>query len=176
MRLKKTHLFKLKDSRLRVMRGNLRKIVLLSKRSSFDAIFSRWEELELKSRNESLSDAEDNEMGLCDQMTEGLGSEYHKSTIGGCHSGTLCSHFKEAKKKGTVRHFSEWRDSTLGNLDLDLVWVPFYERFYCLRCYDRTFADYSIKDFIEASDISLRSDIWEDRDRVQKEIDEKARF
>ncbi|HEA70573.1 hypothetical protein LCGC14_0625430 [marine sediment metagenome] len=130
MNSKKIRIIKLKDPQLRRVRKNLRDIIKLAAKDEIKRL------LEITSnclkKGKDISSEEQIKFTQysreCNQLMSAL-----SSSIIQCSSGAECDSLEEAIKQG----FNPKDRPT----DLDMVWIPYYQKLFCLKCYESTFYD-----------------------------------
>lgn len=137
MKSKKVRIIKLKDPKLRRIRKNLRDIIKLAVKDEF-----RRQNKIARSYlgGGPMTEEEDREFTKYSRESENLMFTLQKSIIQ-CSSGTQCDSLEEA-----VKHGFNPKDRPT---DLDMVWIPYYKKWFCLKCYESTFYESIYKDISE---------------------------
>lgn len=124
MKSKKIHKIVLKNQKLKHVRNNLRIILKLTVKEELSRL-SKLKELYFK--KDKLSPSQRRRRGQLSRQYNNLYHCFIKSTLQ-CNSGAACISFQKAKKKG----FNPKDRPT----DLDLVWVPWLEKWFCVECFE----------------------------------------
>jgi len=85
----------------------------------------------------SMTPEEDKEFSEYSKRRDKLMFELSDSIIQ-CSSGAACESLEEA-----VKHGFNPKDRPT---DLDMVWIPYYQKWFCQKCYESTFYDVTYKD------------------------------
>ena len=137
MKSKKIRIVKLKDPKLRRIRKNLRDIIQL-------AVKDEFRKLNKIARSYlgggPMTEEEHKEFTKFSRKSEKLIFMLSDSIIQ-CSSGAQCDSLEEA-----VKHGFNPRDRPT---DLDMVWIPYYQKWFCLKCYESTFYESTYKDISE---------------------------
>jgi len=124
MKTEKIRRIELKDPILRKIRKNLRDIIKLATKDRIKILID--EEHKLVEKNVISPEEKKREIELT-RESDHLLELLHNSIIQ-CSSGAACDSHQEAKKQG----FNPKDRRT----DLDMVWIPEYQKWFCTRCYD----------------------------------------
>ena len=137
MKSKKIRIVKLKDPKLRRIRKNLRDVIKLAVKDKFRKLHKLAEKYLV---GRPMTPEEDRMFTKLSRESEKLMFALSDSIIQ-CSSGASCNSLEEAIKHG----FNPKHRPT----DLDMVWIPYYQKWYCLKCYESTFYDSTYKDWSE---------------------------
>lgn len=130
MKSKKIRIIQLKDPQLRRVRKNLRDIIKLAVKDKI----RRLDEIAMNilRKGRPMTPEEHKEFSKFSRKSDKLLNALSNSIIQ-CSSGAECDSFREAKEQG----FNPKDRLT----DLDMVWIPYYQKWFCLKCYESTFFD-----------------------------------
>ena len=128
MKSKKVRIIELKDPKLRLIRKNLRDIIKFAARKEI----RRLHVMQDKYLGKGMTPEEDRMFTKFSRKGDKLMFALSDSIIQ-CSSGAQCDSYEEAKKHG----FNPGDRPT----DLDMVWIPYYQKWFCLNCYKSTFYD-----------------------------------
>ncbi|MFW9987612.1 MAG: hypothetical protein ACFFC3_03070 [Candidatus Odinarchaeota archaeon] len=124
MKSKKIRKVVLKTPNLRKIRNNLRIILKLAVKEELDKLYEREE---LYSNKRYLTPSQQKRKSYLAEKWKALDISYHRSTLQ-CSSGAACISLDKAIEKGF--------DPKDRPTDLDLVWVPWLERWSCVECFE----------------------------------------
>ena len=127
----------LKNPHLRNLRKNLRIVLRLAIQDEIRRL-DRLEDLYINKRKQ-IPSQEKREIQIS-RLSDRLMHLEHRSCIT-CHE-PFCAFHKDRVGK-VIR--SDQRTT-----DLDMVWIPWYERWVCLDCYDYYYKDMTLDEFIES--------------------------
>ncbi|UCD02036.1 MAG: hypothetical protein JSV23_03155 [Promethearchaeota archaeon] len=126
MKSKKVCRVILRTPRMRRVRNNLRVILKLAVKSELNRL-RHLESLYLhKKRRNGLTPSQQKRYSQVKRKRSRLYFRYIESTLQ-CGGSSACYSFQEAKKHG----FNPQDRPT----DLDLVWVPWLENWFCIKCF-----------------------------------------
>lgn len=149
----------LKNPRLRTIRCNMRIVLKL-------AVYSELERLRHLKRiyydKQHLTSSQDRRETYLIKTSNALSERLSNSTCQ-CNSGRCISH-RELVEKGLVKPSER-------SPDIDLVWIPWYKVWVCVKCYDSYYKNATLDEFVERRSISL----WESR-VPDKEIAKYERY
>ncbi len=117
----------LKDPRLRKMRSNLRTILKL-------AVKTKREQLDEYSRRGYSYKYSD--------LSNALFTAY-RTSISECNTACDCESLKDRVEKGFMK---PWETS----VDLVMAWIPWEERWCCVKCYEKYYKNMTFNDFKKA--------------------------
>ncbi|UCC18568.1 MAG: hypothetical protein JSV62_10705 [Promethearchaeota archaeon] len=121
----------IKDSKLRKVRKNLREILKLA----YFTEFEKWSNLDdiyrEKHLNGKITLSQEKRWFFLSQQHDKLRAIYDKSILE-CNLGAACLSHRELMQKGEI-------DPSDRSTDLDMVWVPYFKAWFCLRCYEEYF-------------------------------------
>lgn len=124
MRSKKIHKIVLRTPCIRRVRNNLRIILKLAVKEELNKL-SRLEDLQFK--KEKLTPSQQRRKGQLSRKCNELYHRFIRSTLQ-CNSGAACISLDKAIEKGL--------DPKDRPTDLDLVWVPWLEKWSCIECFE----------------------------------------
>jgi len=116
----------LRTPRIRRVRNNLRIILKLAVKNELNRLTCLKGLYLDKKRRSSLTLSQQKRYGQVRRKWNRLYFRFIESTLQ-CGSGAACYSFREAKKQ----RFNPQDRPT----DLDLVWVPWLEKWFCIKCY-----------------------------------------
>lgn len=124
MRSKKVRKIILSTPSLRLIRNNLRIILKLAVKKELQKLDKLYD---LYRNKKILTPSQQKRKLQLAEKWKALDYSYYRSTLQ-CSSGAACISFQKAKKKG----FNPKDRPT----DLDLVWVPWLEKWSCVECFE----------------------------------------
>jgi len=124
MKSEKIRRIELKDPALRRIRKNLRDIIKLATKDRIKELMD--EERKLSEKEVISTEEKEKEIELARESDHLLQLLYN--SIIQCSTGAACDSHQEAKRQG----FNP-RDR---RTDLDMVWVPEYQKWFCTKCYE----------------------------------------
>ncbi len=138
MKSKKVRIVKLKDPKLIRIRKNLRDIIKFAARKEIRRLHVMQDKY--LGKGKPMPPEEAIMFTKYSRKGNKLMSALSDSIIQ-CSAGASCDSFQEAKNHG----FNPKDRPT----DLDMVWIPYYQKWFCLKCYESTFYDVTYNDISE---------------------------
>ncbi|MFW9880129.1 MAG: hypothetical protein ACFFG0_44205, partial [Candidatus Thorarchaeota archaeon] len=121
----------IKDLKLRQVRKNLRDIFKLKWLEEF----KKWLDLDSAYREKNfkgkITPSQEKRWIVLTQQHNKLRSIYDKSILE-CNLGAACLSHRELVQKGRI-------DSSDRSIDLDMVWIPHFKAWFCVKCYEEYF-------------------------------------
>lgn len=119
------------DPHLRKVRKNLRDIIKLAYLADFDNWLKLDELYREKHLRGNITPSQKKRWFFLSQQHNKLISIYDKSILE-CNSGAACLSHRELVKRGEI-------NSSDRSTDLDMVWVPHFKAWFCIKCYEDYF-------------------------------------
>jgi len=120
----------LKSKKSREIRKGLREILNLAYNDEINRLHSLLKLYQNKRIHfmGNLTPSQKKRESKLHKIYEDLYHIYHKSILR-CSSGAFCVSYREIKEKVSI-------NSPKRQIDLDMVWVPHYQAWYCTKCFD----------------------------------------